>query len=202
MNSAGDRHSDSLLGADEDELLRAPEGVKSGDLRRNAKSEGSSLGPYRRWSAKAWGANGIRSPEGANGIRYPGAAWLSSARVVRCLVKSYNERNPRFVLLRHAPKEMVGFRIDRMLSGRVVRHSTGKKQSTTDQAQPAYGMPTSRLDECLLDINHFDKESSKNHKRSKVHRRLGSSTPGSPGSTTAGPNHTQKKSLILAQKER
>ncbi|KAL5798388.1 hypothetical protein ACOSQ2_003235 [Xanthoceras sorbifolium] len=73
-------------------------GVKSGDLRRNAKSEGSSLGPYRRWSAKAWGANGIR---------YPGAAWLSSARVVRCLVKSYNERNPRFVLLRHAPKEKV-----------------------------------------------------------------------------------------------
>ncbi|GJY02969.1 hypothetical protein Tco_0361121, partial [Tanacetum coccineum] len=35
------------------------------------------------------------------------AAWLSSARVVRCLVKSYNERNPRFVLLRHAPKEKV-----------------------------------------------------------------------------------------------
>ena len=28
------------------------------------------------------------------------------------------------------------------------------------------------------------------------------STPGSPGSTTAGPNHTQKKSLILVQKER
>ncbi|GLU24598.1 hypothetical protein SLE2022_405120 [Rubroshorea leprosula] len=73
-------------------------GVKSANLRRNAKSEGSSLGPYRRWGAKAWGANGIR---------YPGAAWLSSARVVRCLVKSYNERNPRFVLLRHAPKEKV-----------------------------------------------------------------------------------------------
>jgi hypothetical protein len=30
---------------------------------------------------------------------------------------------------------------------------------------------------------------------------MGSSTPGSPGSTTAGPNHTQKKSLIPAQKE-
>jgi len=29
MNSAGDRHSDSLLGADEDELLRAPEGEES-----------------------------------------------------------------------------------------------------------------------------------------------------------------------------
>ncbi|KAL8089057.1 hypothetical protein AgCh_038716 [Apium graveolens] len=35
------------------------------------------------------------------------AVWLSSARVVRYLVKSYNERNPRFVLLRHAPKEKV-----------------------------------------------------------------------------------------------
>ena len=27
-----------------------------------------------------------------------GAAWLSSARVVRCQVKSFNERNPYFVL--------------------------------------------------------------------------------------------------------
>ncbi|GJV91604.1 hypothetical protein Tco_1539417 [Tanacetum coccineum] len=59
---------------------------------RNALETNSldSLGPYRRWGAKAWGANRIR---------YPGspcrAAWLSSARVVRCLVKSYNERNPR-----------------------------------------------------------------------------------------------------------
>lgn len=37
-------------------------GVKSVDIRRNAKSEGSSLGPYRRWGAKAWGANRIRYP--------------------------------------------------------------------------------------------------------------------------------------------
>ena len=29
---------------------------------------------------------------------YTGAAWLSSARVVRCLVKSSNERNPRGLL--------------------------------------------------------------------------------------------------------
>ncbi|KAL0295852.1 UNVERIFIED_CONTAM: hypothetical protein Scaly_3085400, partial [Sesamum calycinum] len=40
-------------------------------------------------------------------LRLGSVAWLSSARVVRCLVKSYNERNPRFVLLRHAPKEKV-----------------------------------------------------------------------------------------------
>ncbi len=30
--------------------------------------------------------------------RYTGAAWLSSARVVRCWVKSRNERNPRRLL--------------------------------------------------------------------------------------------------------
>ena len=31
--------------------------------------------------------------------RYTDAAWLSSARVVRCSVKSGNERNPRPMLL-------------------------------------------------------------------------------------------------------
>lgn len=30
--------------------------------------------------------------------RYTGGAWLSSARVVRCWVKSRNERNPRLML--------------------------------------------------------------------------------------------------------
>src|SRR6185312_7304110 len=34
------------------------------------------------------------SPQG----RYTGGAWLSSARVVRCWVKSRNERNPRSML--------------------------------------------------------------------------------------------------------
>ncbi len=37
----------------------------------------------------------IHSPSG----RYRGAAWLSSARVVRCWVKSRNERNPYPLLL-------------------------------------------------------------------------------------------------------
>ncbi|KAL9409185.1 hypothetical protein AB3S75_047549 [Citrus x aurantiifolia] len=99
-------------------------GVKSGDLRRNAKSEGSSLGPYRRWSAKACGANGIR---------YPGAAWLSSARVVRCLVKSYNERNPRFVLLRHAPKEKV-------FATEVTTTSSWRRRKTRHSGEPPGGV--------------------------------------------------------------
>ncbi|KAM7266625.1 hypothetical protein ACFE04_004522 [Oxalis oulophora] len=38
---------------------------------------------------------------------HKGAAWVSSARVLRCLVKFYNERNPPFVLLRHVPEDKV-----------------------------------------------------------------------------------------------
>ena len=42
---------------------------------------------------------GIRSESfGALRGRTTGAAWLSSARVVRCSVKSGNERNPRPML--------------------------------------------------------------------------------------------------------
>ena len=42
---------------------------------------------------------GIPSKEGsAFGNPYTGAAWLSSARVVRCWVKSRNERNPCLLL--------------------------------------------------------------------------------------------------------
>ncbi len=36
-------------------------------------------------------------PEGAFGNAVTGGAWLSSARVVRCWVKSRNERNPSSV---------------------------------------------------------------------------------------------------------
>ena len=39
-------------------------------------------------------------PKGESAVRNPktGAAWLSSARALRCLVQSINERNPRPVL--------------------------------------------------------------------------------------------------------
>ncbi len=36
--------------------------------------------------------------ESAFGSANTGGAWLSSARVVRCWVKSRNERNPRFLV--------------------------------------------------------------------------------------------------------
>ncbi len=44
---------------------------------------------------------------GASSDRVTGGAWLSSARVVRCWVKSRNERNP-CSMFQHAPSGVVG----------------------------------------------------------------------------------------------
>ena len=47
--------------------------------------------PYQPLTCPVWGREiGLFSSAGGN----TGAAWLSSARVVRCRVKSHNERNP------------------------------------------------------------------------------------------------------------
>ena len=42
-----------------------------------------------------------RRRDALEAIIQTGGAWLSSARVVRCSVKSGNERNPRGMLLTH-----------------------------------------------------------------------------------------------------
>src|SRR3954454_8447007 len=74
------------------------------------KLKGIDGGPHKRWSmwfnstqreepylgSKCYGP-GWKHPFPARG-RSIGAAWLSSARVVRCWVKSRNERNPYFQL--------------------------------------------------------------------------------------------------------
>src|SRR3954468_23297749 len=75
------------------------------------KLKGIDGGPHKRWSM--W-FNSTQREEPylgskCTGIRwkhrrpardlYIGAAWLSSARVVRCWVKSRNERNPYLQLL-------------------------------------------------------------------------------------------------------
>src|SRR5947209_15273457 len=44
------------------------------------------------------GVAGGRDPAFGSAGRHTGAAWLSSARVVRCWVKSRNERNPHLQL--------------------------------------------------------------------------------------------------------
>ncbi len=68
------------------------------------KLKGIDGGPHKRWSM--WfnsireepylGYNVIATRRKAGFLRdvKQGAAWLSSARVVRCWVKSRNERNP------------------------------------------------------------------------------------------------------------
>ena len=70
------------------------------------KLKGIDGGPHKRWSM--WFnsmvreepylgltcAGTLRRRGGAETRRRTGAAWLSSARAVRCWVKSRNERNP------------------------------------------------------------------------------------------------------------
>ena len=82
-----------------------------GSTAARLKLKGIDGGPHKRWSM--W-FNSTQREEPYLGLTYTGnsretegllrdpctgAAWLSSARVVRCWVKSRNERNPRFQLL-------------------------------------------------------------------------------------------------------
>ena len=82
-----------------------------GSTAARLKLKGIDGGPHKRWSmwfnstqrAEPYlGLTCTGNPSETGGpLRSPctGAAWLSSARVVRCWVKSRNERNPRPVLL-------------------------------------------------------------------------------------------------------
>src|SRR5215510_1371449 len=82
------------------------EALRLGSTVARLKLKGIDGGPHKRWSM--W-FNSMQREEpylGLNcggllmkvsfpfGDRHRGAAWLSSARVVRCWVKSRNERNP------------------------------------------------------------------------------------------------------------
>ena len=80
-------------------------------MHASVKHKGIDGGPHKRWSM--W-FNSTQREEPyqlltwvlwltemlafTSGGYHTGAAWLSSARVVRCWVKSRNERNPRFQL--------------------------------------------------------------------------------------------------------
>ena len=82
--------------------------IPPGEYGRKIKLKGIDGGPHKRWSMwfnstqRAEPYQPLTCPSrplerGAFGSagRCTGAAWLSSARVVRCWVKSRNERNPR-----------------------------------------------------------------------------------------------------------
>src|SRR3546814_12914791 len=51
--------------------------------------------PYQRLTSRS---RLVETPSFSSAGSVTGAAWLSSARVVRCWVKSRNERNPRLQL--------------------------------------------------------------------------------------------------------
>src|ERR1019366_932961 len=83
-----------------------------GSTAARLKLKGIDGGPHKRWSM--W-FNSTQREEPYRGLTseehhrnmvseqsdfQTGAAWLSSARAVRCWVKSRNERNPRRVLVR------------------------------------------------------------------------------------------------------
>src|SRR5512138_1131480 len=82
------------------------EALRLGSTVARLKLKGIDGGPHKRWSM--W-FNSTQREEPYRGLNcncylmkvgilfgdgYRGAAWLSSARVVRCWVKSRNERNP------------------------------------------------------------------------------------------------------------
>ena len=77
-----------------------------GSMPARVKLKGIDGGPHKRWSmwfnsmireepylGLTYAGGGWRHPRVAT-RRHTGAAWLSSARAVRCWVKSRNERNP------------------------------------------------------------------------------------------------------------
>src|SRR6187399_1664843 len=76
-----------------------------GSTAARLKLKGIDGGPHKRWSMWFNSTQRAEPYQGSNGflqgMKVPalrgwsrGAAWLSSARVVRCWVKSRNERNP------------------------------------------------------------------------------------------------------------
>jgi hypothetical protein len=91
--------------------LDTPVVTRLGSTAARLKLKGIDGGPHKRWSM---GINsslteepyqGLTSPEPPRNRGVPrkrsretGVAWLSSARVVRCWVKSRNERNPHPML--------------------------------------------------------------------------------------------------------
>ena len=82
--------------------------LRLGSTAARLKLKGIDGGPHKRWSMwfnstqraepyqpLTWGSRRRETAFFGSAGPHTGAAWLSSARVVRCWVKSRNERNPR-----------------------------------------------------------------------------------------------------------
>src|SRR5512135_3472371 len=83
------------------------EAHRLGSTAARLKLKGIDGGPHKRWSmwfnstqrekpylGLTWRESGGNTGVSRKGNSHTGAAWLSSARAVRCWVKSRNERNP------------------------------------------------------------------------------------------------------------
>src|SRR5215467_13269303 len=87
------------------------EALRLGSTVARLKLKGIDGGPHKRWSMwfnskqreepyrlLTWVSRDPEMDLFSSAGYHTGAAWLSSARVVRCWVKSRNERNPRLQL--------------------------------------------------------------------------------------------------------
>src|SRR5690606_31120279 len=87
------------------------EALRLGSTAARLKLKGIDGGPHKRWSMwfnskqraepyqpLTWASRDPETGSFSSAGRHTGAAWLSSARVVRCWVKSRNERNPHLQL--------------------------------------------------------------------------------------------------------
>ena len=87
------------------------EALRLGSTAARLKLKGIDGGPHKRWSMwfnstqreepyhpLTWEVWDLETGPFSSAGFHTGAAWLSSARVVRCWVKSRNERNPRLQL--------------------------------------------------------------------------------------------------------
>ena len=107
------------------------------------KLKGIDGGPHKRWSM--W-FNSMQREEPYQGLTChesleresafgnvdTGGAWLSSARVVRCWVKSRNERNPYLVALRKPLERLpvISRRKVRMTSSQHAPYALGHTRAT------------------------------------------------------------------------
>ena len=87
------------------------EALRLGSTAARLKLKGIDGGPHKRWSMwfnstqreepyhpLTWEVWDLETGPFSSAGFHTGAAWLSSARVVRCWVKSRNERNPHLQL--------------------------------------------------------------------------------------------------------
>ena len=79
-----------------------------------------------------------------------GGAWLSSARVVRCCVKSRNERNPRALFICQSRLLVINQRKVRMTSSQHAPYALGYTRNTMESTKRSDRATSSKPQKALL----------------------------------------------------